>query len=708
MKQTTAANRRATILIYAAAWVAGQVPVPASWAAEAAAAELEEVVVTARRREENLQKVPESVTVLSRSVIENAGIDSYHDFAAITPNFTFDQRFRPGVGIITVRGISTPQGGEPPVTIVEDGIQAAGLDFINQGLYDIESIQVLRGPQGALYGRGAIGGALLISTRQPTDKWEGRFKASYGNDDHIVLGGAFSGPLIKDRLLFRLAASYEDSDGHINHATLSDGADFIDGKYSVRGRIVAHLSEDLSLDLRFSRLEGEIGASPYELVTAGQTTDFSVLPDGNLVTSDQHDITEFSGKLDYQLPLGTLSLTGSRSLSDSLVRGEADFTTQTLVRQNTDVSVSSWNGNALFTSRADRPFRWQAGGFYQHREDDDILVIDGDPGGFLSGITIFQSHGVEESDAWAVYGQINYDLLSNAELSVALRYDEDARTALELLPIASGPDVRAEKTFSKWQPKASLAYYWTEDLTTYISWGRGFRSGGFNDFASALNPIVDRQYKAETSESVEIGVKAELAAGRLSLNVAAFHIDLDHQQFFFLDSVSFARSIVNINSSEIFGVEIEAFARPLPGLDLNLGFGLADNRIDDFDGSGTFENNAAPQGPLYTFNLGLQYTHPLRGVANAQLVGRMDYERRGRRYFDLANSFGQGDIDIVNLRGGIKAGRWSVMAFAKNLNDEEFIEDFAEGFPPAFAPAFNGRLRNRPRYFGVEVGVDFE
>ena len=165
--------------------------------------QITEVIVTARRRSELLQRVPEQITVFDTTAIEQAHIASFQDFSALTPNFQSFEGFRRGVFNISVRGIPTVQGGEPPVTVLVDGVQAAGLDFINQDLFDLQSIQVLRGPQGATYGRGAIGGAILITTKPPADVFEARAQAGWTSAiDEYRVNGSVSGPLVDDKLLY--------------------------------------------------------------------------------------------------------------------------------------------------------------------------------------------------------------------------------------------------------------------------------------------------------------------------------------------------------------------------------------------------------------------------------------------------------------------------------------------------------------------------
>ena len=209
-KQIT--NRGATVGSRWLAIAAVAVCIPAHAQSSAGAAkdvpdQLEEVVVSARLRDEKLQDVPASISALSGSQLENASAKNLVDVATLLPNFRFTQAYRPGVLQIAMRGIGTVQGGQSPVAVIVDGVQVPEMDFINQELLNVQSIEVLRGPQGALYGRGALVGAILINTKQPTNRISGDFRATYGNADTRQLYADISGPLAGDWLLGKLAVT---------------------------------------------------------------------------------------------------------------------------------------------------------------------------------------------------------------------------------------------------------------------------------------------------------------------------------------------------------------------------------------------------------------------------------------------------------------------------------------------------------------------
>ena len=188
---------------------------------------LEEVTVTARKRSENLQEIPDSVTVFNTELIRDARIENIKDFAELTPNLNVSSNWRQGLNFISIRGLITPQVGEAPLSFVVDGITVPNLEFVNQGLHDIERIEVLRGPQGALYGKNAIGGAINIITRQPSDELSGVVQASYGEGDDVRFSGALSGPLAQDRVYYRISGNYRDYNGQIENSFTGRKVDYI-------------------------------------------------------------------------------------------------------------------------------------------------------------------------------------------------------------------------------------------------------------------------------------------------------------------------------------------------------------------------------------------------------------------------------------------------------------------------------------------------
>ena len=219
---------------------------------------LEEIVVTAEYREENLQDVPVAVTAFSADEIIRAGIETTQDFINLTPNVTLDDSFTLGNTFVQVRGVAQINNADSPIAIVVDGVPQNNQKQFKQELFDIERIEVLKGPQGSLYGRNAIGGAINIVTKAPTNELEGFVKAGYGNGDEKKVSGGLSGAIIPDKLLFRIAGAYKDFDGVVKNTFLDQTVDFYETK-DIRGKLIWNATDDITVEARIAYSDADGG-----------------------------------------------------------------------------------------------------------------------------------------------------------------------------------------------------------------------------------------------------------------------------------------------------------------------------------------------------------------------------------------------------------------------------------------------------------------
>jgi iron complex outermembrane receptor protein len=673
----------------------------ASGGPELAASDLEEVFVTARRRTELLQRVPDQITVFSEQEIADARISTFQDFADLTPNLQTFENFRRGVFNITVRGIPTVQGGEPPVTVLVDGVQVSGLDFVNQDLFDLKSIQVLRGPQGAIYGRGAIAGAILIETRAPGDEVEANVQSSWtGEIDETRVAGSLSGPIVTGKLAGRISGSYYDRRGFITNSLAGGYCDFGDEK-TVRGQLRFTPSESLTVDAKLNYLDGHNWASCLATSTDADPFlgDGKHFPDDlprDFKQYDDREITEMSLKFDWKLPVGTLVSASSYQDSESFSPGDVDFgpVIQPVFFEN-PVNVEAWNTNLYLVSNEGGPLDWIVGAFYQDRETNNQLRVALAPLP-LQPPFFLDSDQVDLSKAWAVFGEATYRPAEKLELSASLRYDEDKRESRD----RNVADSYIEETFTALQPRASISYFWSDDLTTYLSVGRGFRSGGFNSLADTLAVgLSDRLFDKETATNYELGFKSTLFDGRMSLNGAVFHTQFENQQFYYIDVAHVARIVLTLPETEINGAELEAIARPIDRLELRGALGIADGEITK---GGQFGEDGAPSpnAHRYTVNLSGQYEFALTDTLS--LMPRLEYERRGPIYYDQFGDYRYPDTDFVNASITLGGEHWSISAFGRNLTDERIPTFFGVD---SGGPGVHQFLQNQIRTYGLELRV---
>ena len=702
--------------------VASIIPLPVM-AQEEPSAVLEEIVVTARQRVENLQDVPDAITTFSAPEIERLGIDSFESYVNQTPNFLSRQGFRAGVVFVTIRGITTGQQGFPPISYTVDGVKAGMLDALNPGtLFDLERIEVLRGPQGALYGNGAIAGAVNILTKGPREEFGGEVRIAYGQGNDRTLQGTVSGPLVEDKVAFRLTGFARNTGGLID-STTGDDIDFID-QGSLRAQLLFTPSENLSIDLRASLSNINAGAAmqerfeTLEQVNSFSTADFSV--DRGIVGEEDRESTEVSAKIDIELPFATLtSVTSSLSL-DQDIFGSVSWARPPSVGEPPVASLFgpilgdlampgdpmdhyqdlADNFEVIFqdlrlTSTGDGSVRWIAGVEFLERKTvnhlDVGLLLAPEPGSLSS---IFGRFDEKQDEIFGTYGQINIDLSDAFELTLAGRYDEDeystrqfdltTGSTIQNLDSDGNPADRLTARDSQFQPKAQLSYDWSGDLMTYVTYAKGFRFGFFN---------TGNLTRPETTDNFEFGFKASLADNALTMNGAVFNIDYsDQQQSIILAEPPF-RTTTNVPRTDIDGAELEFLWRAGDRIEFSGGFGYLDAEIAEL--------NTRPDGvPEWTYNLALQYRQPIEN--NRELFARVDWRHQGGFLInDGGITFDIDPVDLVNMRIGVDTDRWSVAAYVRNALNEQYTSD------PGYFGAFYTRSYSLPRFTGAECRYRF-
>ncbi|GHF13589.1 TonB-dependent receptor [Kordiimonas sediminis] len=677
---------------------------------------LEEIVVTSRKRAESLQDVPDSVTAFGASTIERAGIDDVQDFIDMTPNIMMRETFRAGVTFISIRGISTGQQGWPPITYVVDGVQSGSLDAINQGsLVDIERIEVLKGPQGALYGAGAIAGAINVVTKKPTNEREYAVKASYAKGNDLKLSGMASGPIVEDKVLYRLNAYYNKSDGLIDS---TDGVDLdFEEQVTLRGRLLFNLSDDIELDVKGEYTDVEAGAAYQEKLPSAdliETFDDNWgTPERGLIGYENRQLINFSAKLDWQLDFGTLTAVGGYSdIEQDLFAtaswgkpptasifgpvGGPDDAFEDAFQDLAD-NFETTTFDIRLTSNSDQDLRWMFGASYLDRTVLNVLGVGMMTGGTnrenLEGVYFLNRPDVRKAEMWGLYGQLNYDITEDLELTVAGRYDENNynsttytdRTLTEVVQLVNpeGDLVDTLKaTDNKFQPKVQLSYNFSDDVMGYATYATGFRTGFFATGNLTL---------PETTKNYEVGFKSTLADGRVRLNGALFHIDYSDQQFTFILAEPPFRDTTNIPSTNIDGMEVEITAALTESLELSGGIGVVDADVAD--------GTTAPTVPNYTANLSASYTQPINDEYD--FLARVDYRKQGRFYMDAANAYKVTAKDYVDARISLRSEQWLFGLFVDNLTNERqpnSFTDFGIGFV---------RAVNKPRSYGIEASYKF-
>lgn len=402
--------------LLSAAWTAPAFAQAEPTAAPIDSGQIDDIVVTARKREESLNEVPLSVSAVTATTIERAGVTSIDRLNAIVPSFSQVPAQDPGTNIITIRGITQVRFGEPPVALVIDGVQASSPDQRTQELTDIERIEVLKGPQGSTYGRNAIGGAINIVTKEPTNSFENKFSAEVGQGLYYRLFGSSSGPIIDDVLLYRVSAAYKNSDGRIRNETLGRKVDDYEA-ISLRGRLLFKPSDVLSLDLRGSYEDLDSGSAYYFPVFPGQDLNDVQPVVANRDGTGLRRLRDLSLKADYDFGGITLtSITAYAYAKAATLGQDLDFLSYPLapgfgglVLDQTR-RVKSWSEEIRLTSASDQPLRWLLGAYYlnTHRDVASSAFLDLAGQGDYHAVQLSYLPERSRNNAYALFGTLDY------------------------------------------------------------------------------------------------------------------------------------------------------------------------------------------------------------------------------------------------------------------------------------------------------------
>lgn len=695
---------------------------------DAAIPQLEEVIVTARKREENLQNVPDALTAFTATTIENAGIYHISDFMALTPNLTFEDgsAYYSGFYNLSMRGIGNAQDGWPSVSYIVDGVPADSTDSINSGsLEDIERIEVLRGPQSALYGFNAIAGAVNVVTQRPTNDYQFKGRISYGNGNDRQIAATASGPVVPDMLLFRVTATVRDDDGLFTSPSNGLDLGFMKQK-QIRGRLIYKPVENLEIDVRAS-FDQEHNGSTYEdeVPSAAYINDFNPLYDARrgYAGFEDRQIYNLAARIQYDFSKVSLISVTAFSHLNQMIRASFCYDdpsdplypapgggAQCLLgtafgRFATPGQPIDEFGDGPFNfrtvtqdvrlaSRANDNINWIVGASGLSREE-----IEGFDAGTInapdySRTLVSPDWDIKRDVWWGFYGQVSGRITPKTELTFAGRYDDTnvkdtAYTNGNLTTIAPvpGPNGALENTqvnpTRAFQPKGQLSYHFTSDVMSYATVSRGFRAGFYN-FGQYTIP--------EHTTNYEVGVKSTLWNQRMTANLALFHIDYSDQQF---ETVSNTYPYVistTIPKTKITGAEYESHFRVSSEWTLGLAIGYLNAKVSD----GTY----SPAAPKLNVSPTVDFSQPLWNNSTFRL--HVDDRYNSSLYLSTENTQPVPARNYLNARAGIDNGHFSYDLFVRNAQNTRQSTSAGGELVAGFI-----RYENLPRTYGVEIKASF-
>ena len=688
-------------------------------------AALDEIVVTAQRRSQNLQDVPIAVTAFSGAQLTNKAITNSLDLNMVTPGVNSVA----GLGFFKpyIRGIGSTAGNiglEAPVATYVDGVYLVSTPASILTFMDVQRIEVLKGPQGTLFGRNATGGLINVITKDPTRDPTFSGKVSYGNyDTFSAQGYASSG--ITQNVALGLAGQYS-SQGKGYGTNVFSGRDVYKNNhdFSVRGKLLLdfdrtqirisgdYFDRDTSL-FAFSRFRG----FPTQFYTTVLTSDW----DANTNVEPRTTVKGGGGSVKINQDLGSInlmSLTAYRKSKNRFIF-DADASPQPLVgTDNTNESSYVTQELQLQSDQGGR-FTWTAGLYYldEHAKVSPNRSVRG---GFFAplptSIKVRDTFANTETSSIAGYAEGRFELTDRLSVTGGVRYTREKRkirgrdlTTLVNNTVIPGATIRQSAVFKKATVRAVVDYKFNDDILVYASYNTGFKSGGFNPSFYA-----DVPFDPESIKAFEVGLKSELADRRIRLNLSGFHYDYKNVQVNY--STGIAQGITNGAAAEIYGLDGDLDAVANEYLTLNAGIQLLHSKYTDFPkgiraipkaGGGftqqfnvDLSGNRATNAPKFTFNLGGDlHTDTTFGELGLNAV----YYHNSGYFAEPDNLLRQKAYDMVNItaRWVSPSKRYNAQLWVKNLTNETVANQL-------LASTFNVLASYQPpRTYGVTLGVDF-
>ena len=711
-----------------------------------------EIVVTAQKRSESLQKVPLAITAVTSADLARSGIKDLQGVAAVVPNLNLGQQL--GVARIALRGIGLENlaaGAEGSIAFHVDGVFVSRSIAALSSFYDIEQVEVLRGPQGTLYGRNATGGSINIRTRGPTDEFSGYGDFTFGNYGRVVAEGAVSGPIVPGKLDARIAFQTQDRNGYGKNIITGTEIDDLRTR-AVRGTLRFTPSDKLSLDVKGDYYWQKDHSGGYHyLGQAGfdannnPITPFG-LAYGGSVASDVRDI---SGDVDPQNHVKFWGVSGNLAYD---LGGDTEFRSITAYRRTnyntlTDLDLTSAPLTPITQFERDKQFsqefqlsgkstrlNWLVGLYYFHEDDqggqlvpfNNYIVGFPAPGTKVQG---FFGGGYIKTKALAAFGQASYEVVDNLRLTLGARYSWEKKIGHEefmfdfltpydpSLPLAITSRHLVNK-FKKFTPRIALDYQVTPDVLLYASWSKGFKAGTYN------LGTLDNGVNPENISAFEAGVKSSFLDRRLRLNLAGFYYDYKDLQ---VGKVAANLLVLeNAATAKIYGLEAELQAKITPQFEINANGSWLHARFKSYcsadasrpalgqptavgpcqQGEIDLSGNKLSQSPDFTFFVGAQYTVP-SNIGNFTLRGEVAW--RDQFYYTPFNrrEVGQDAVAKVNafLNWASNNEKVSASLFVRNLTNKttygpSYVSTGLVGF------GIVGYLEE-PRTYGVRFGYKF-
>jgi iron complex outermembrane receptor protein len=646
---------------------------------------LDTLTVTANKQKEDIQDVPIGITAFDGLTLEDKNISSLTEMADFVPNLAIIGTNISASNLPVMRGIMAEMGTMSVATpIFVDGIPILSFSGYEDTLQNIERVEVLRGPQGTLYGKNAVAGAINIITRQPSNEFEGKVSAAGGEDYKKELSFNMNGPVVQDKLFFGLAGQYYEKDGFIKNG--NTGGDENDkGRWYGKGLLNWKPVGNLSIQLILSHLQydskgpdiglSEIGAAAFGLPASG---DREVYCGSDAEDNSESNTQSLNISYDFGETLNLTSTTTHRKFETD-VTFDYDFNPIAMMDTWSTMDNSKLSQELKLSSAMAR-INWVTG-FYYDKDDDLLRVATTSVFPTMNSVNASDSGG----EGYAVFGQLRYALTDRMGVTGGLRYEHQDKD------IEYNTGLSLNDSWEDVSPKFSLDYSFTQEVMGYATIAKGVLTGGFNAHGAITG---NETYDEQELWSYEVGGKAQLFDNKLIVNGALFYMDIDDMQVTEWVTTPYgpATQINNAATATSYGAELEIQAKITSQFTLAGSFGCANAEFDEFqDAMGDYSDNKAPNAPEYTFSIGGDYR-----MGNGFFVG-VDVVGYGKMYGDSANTYKRDAYQLLNAKVGYEADSWDVYLYGKNISDEDYTWDGLEYW----------KLYSEPREMGLKLAYRF-
>lgn len=695
-------------------------------ATETEAAKVDEVIVTAQKHSENLQNVPISITALNEAALARSGVTTLDSIQRYAPGLTMSTVGSGFVSYTYMRGSGTNQidsGSDPSVAFFVDEVYLTGTAGLQFDLFDVARVEVLKGPQGTLFGRNAAAGAISITTKRPDANFNGALAVDAGDYSAYSARATVTGPVTDDgKVLFRLSGALKEHGPYTHNLAGGEDPGSIN---SAGGRAQLEvLGDNTTVLFSADALRARNGMTNQFLSSASKAAfiapaDLALLPAGetfynhyyNVNGHENQDVFGFTARVESTTPLGKLtSISAVRSNTFDRVQDQ-DGTILASYGLNSNERDRSFSQEVRLANDWQR-FHWLGGLYYYNnttdRQDQVIAGPNFATTAFRNTVSTDRNHLTTQS--FAVFAQATYDLTDQFSVTAGGRFTHDHKEDQRFVQRFTFPSytVDPKANWSSFDPSVTLNYHVTPAVLLYASYRRGFKSGGFQTLLPASAALAAVPFQPERVNSYETGIKSEWFDHRLRANISVFRSDVGNQQI--LRTVTTAgvtnNIIDNAGRTRTNGVDMAFTAMPVSGLRLEANMTYQQARFAEYlSGGVSFAGKHQLRSPDFTGSFGAEYTFNL--ADNGGLTLRGEYNYQSAVFFDAANTKLTGvyqpafGLTNVRLTYAPLNAKWNVAVWGKNLADTEYFRNIA------VAGVTGLGVPGDPRTWGVSLQLNF-